>query len=77
MSVDDNMVKEVLKIVGGAVPLARKLGVTHQYVYKWKRIPLSCIFQIEELTGIDREYLRPDIYRPRTKPKGKRQVART
>jgi hypothetical protein len=61
----DDMLKEVIRIVGGVVPLARKLGLCHQGVYKWKRIPVRHVFVIEELTNIDREYLRPDIYRPR------------
>ena len=31
---------------------------------------------IEEITGIAKEYLRPDIFRPKTKPaKGKRGYA--
>ena len=73
----DDMLKEVIRIAGGVVPLARKLGLCHQGVYKWKRIPVHHVFAIEELTGIEREYLRPDIYRPRPqrKPaKGKRQA---
>ena len=52
------------------MPLARKFGLCHQGVYKWKRIPVHHVFAIEELTGIEREYLRPDIYRPR-RPKAK------
>jgi hypothetical protein len=43
-------------------------------------IPLQHVFVIEELTNISREYLRPDIYRPRQpakrKAKAPRQTAR-
>jgi DNA-binding transcriptional regulator YdaS (Cro superfamily) len=76
----DDMVKEVIRITGGVVPLARKLGISHQGVYRWTRIPLNHVFAIEEITGIEREYLRPDVYRPRrakVKPaKGKRASPR-
>jgi DNA-binding transcriptional regulator YdaS (Cro superfamily) len=73
----DDMVKEVIRIAGGVVPLAHKLGVSHQTVYQWKRIPLQHIFAIEEMTDISREYLRPDIYRPRPQSaKGKRAARR-
>jgi DNA-binding transcriptional regulator YdaS (Cro superfamily) len=61
----DDMLKEVIRIAGGVVPLARKLSVSHQSVYEWRRVPLHHVFAIEELTGIEREYLRPDVYRPR------------
>jgi DNA-binding transcriptional regulator YdaS (Cro superfamily) len=76
----DDMLKEVIRIAGGVVPLARTLGVTHQSVYQWKRIPLQHVFAIEELTDISREYLRPDVYRPRPTRrklvKGKRPTRR-
>ena len=74
----DDMLKEVIRIAGGVVPLARTLGVSHQTVYSWKRIPIAHVFAIEELTDISREYLRPDVYRPRSPQRKKsKPIARS
>jgi hypothetical protein len=39
-------------------------------------IPLQHVFAIEELTNISREYLWPDIYRPRQPAKRKAKAPR-
>lgn len=48
---------------GGLVELARKLGISHQSLYSWKKIPAERVLQFEELTGIPRHELRPDLAR--------------
>ncbi len=57
--------KKAIKIMGGAVPLAKALGISRQAVHKWnpKRIPTDYLKKIEILTGVKREELRPDLYR--------------
>lgn len=45
------------------VALARKLGITRQAIGLWKKIPAERVVEIEEVTGIPREQLRPDLYR--------------
>jgi DNA-binding transcriptional regulator YdaS (Cro superfamily) len=46
----------------GLVELARKLGISHQSFYSWTRVPAERVIKFEELSGIPREKLRPDIY---------------
>jgi DNA-binding transcriptional regulator YdaS (Cro superfamily) len=48
---------------GGIRPLARKLGISMAAVWKWTRIPADRIVEVERVTGIPREKLRPDLYR--------------
>jgi DNA-binding transcriptional regulator YdaS (Cro superfamily) len=48
---------------GGVRPLARKLGLSMTAVQKWTRIPAHRIIEIERVTGVPREKLRPDLYR--------------
>lgn len=42
--------------------LARELGLRRQSVAKWQRIPEDYLLQVEALTGIPREDLRPDLF---------------
>ncbi len=66
-----NMSREALtraiKMAGGYRALARAAGVSHQSVMKWKRV-----LAVEELTGIPRHVLRPDIYPPSKEQRGRR-----
>lgn len=56
-------VDEVLNS-GRVVPLADKLGITRKAVYKWPRVPAHHVLDVEALTNIPRERLRPDLYGP-------------
>ena len=49
--------------------LAEVLGITEQAIGKWKdkKIPVMRVLQIESLLGINRSFLRPDIYPPEDK----------
>lgn len=55
--------RAAIKAAGGIRPLARALGITHQAILQWKRVPAERVIEIERITGIDREHLRPDLYR--------------
>jgi DNA-binding transcriptional regulator YdaS (Cro superfamily) len=67
----DAALKVAIKTAGGARPLARVLGITHAAVLAWKAVPLRHLFRIEEITGIPREMLRPDIFgAPRPRKRG-------
>jgi DNA-binding transcriptional regulator YdaS (Cro superfamily) len=46
----------------GVSRLAGELGVTHGAVSQWRRIPAERVIEIERITGISREKLRPDLY---------------
>jgi len=43
--------------------VARELGVTRSAVAMWQRVPAERVVEVEEITGIRREDLRPDLYR--------------
>ena len=45
--------------------LARQLKTTPQAIYQWKDIPSKRVLDVERITKIDREKLRPDLYRRR------------
>nr|WP_295810318.1 Cro/CI family transcriptional regulator [uncultured Nitratireductor sp.] len=49
---------------GGIVSLARELGIKHNALYSWKRVPAERVLDIERITGISRHELRPDIFGP-------------
>ena len=51
---------EIRNRYGGA-ELARKLGVSHAAVSKWKVIPPFRAYQIAQLGDYELEYIRPDI----------------
>ncbi len=43
--------------------LARELGLARSAVAMWTRVPAERVVEIERITGIPRERLRPDLYR--------------
>jgi DNA-binding transcriptional regulator YdaS (Cro superfamily) len=45
--------------------IAEGLGLTTQAVYAWDRVPAEKVVRVEEITGIPREELRPDLYERR------------
>lgn len=48
---------------GGPVMLARRLGISHVAVCKWRRIPAERVMECEEITGVPCWKQRPDLYR--------------
>lgn len=48
---------------GAQAKVARELGVTRAAVAKWEKIPAERVVEVERVTGIPREELRPDLYR--------------
>jgi len=61
--------KAAIGAAGGLRPLARLLGIAHQSILQWEKVPAERVIEIEKVTGIARERLRPDLYRllPRQK----------
>lgn len=53
---------KAIKTAGGEARFAEALGVTPQTLYQWKRVPPHRVLQVEAITGIRREELRPDLY---------------
>jgi DNA-binding transcriptional regulator YdaS (Cro superfamily) len=54
-------VDAALAAVEGAA-LARALKLTRQAIYQWKRVPSDHVLQVERITGVPRQRLRPDLY---------------
>lgn len=57
--------KEILKSLADrrlVRPIATALNLTTQAVYAWSRVPAEKVVRVEEITGIPREELRPDLY---------------
>jgi DNA-binding transcriptional regulator YdaS (Cro superfamily) len=40
----------------------RGVSITSQAVSQWKRVPVERVLLVEEITGISRHVLRPDVY---------------
>jgi DNA-binding transcriptional regulator YdaS (Cro superfamily) len=64
-----------IKTVGGARALGRLLGLTHQSIKAWDKIPAERMLAIERMTGIPRSVLRPDLYKTPSKITKKKKGA--
>lgn len=53
---------KLLKATTNVSKLASDLGVSRMAVYQWKEVPANRLVEIEQLTGIPRQDLRPDLY---------------
>lgn len=64
----DPVLQRILDTVG-LRELSRRLGLSPNSVIKWRRVPDHRIVQVEDVTGVPRETLRPDLYRKPTRTK--------
>jgi len=53
---------EAVRAAGGVSELARKIGIAQPSVSNWTRIPAERVLAVEEITGVNRKVLRPDLY---------------
>jgi TorA maturation chaperone TorD len=51
-----------INAVGGVGALARALGISQPSVSNWQRIPPERVIAVEQITGVGRHLLRPDLY---------------
>jgi DNA-binding transcriptional regulator YdaS (Cro superfamily) len=58
----DNGLKTAIESVGGVRALARLLNLNCSSIYVWHRVPAERIIQIEKVTDVPRNVLRPDLY---------------
>jgi hypothetical protein len=47
--------------------IAHDLGFTRAAIVKWQKVPAEYVVKVEEITGIPRHMLRPDLHLPPTK----------
>lgn len=58
--------RELIDKAGGPAKVARLLGFkSHTSILKWKKIPERRLLEVERVTGIPREQLRPDLFERR------------
>lgn len=55
-------IPQVIEAAGGITKLAGALGIRHTAIYSWNRVPAERVLKVEEVTGISRHALRPDVY---------------
>ncbi len=56
------IVMECIEAAGSIARLARALGIRHQSIYSWERVPAERVLAVEKATGISRHRIRGDIY---------------
>lgn len=54
--------KRAIDAAGGAAKLGTALGITRQAVEDWDKVPPKHVLRVEQLSGVSRYLLRPDIY---------------
>jgi DNA-binding transcriptional regulator YdaS (Cro superfamily) len=59
----DRPLQLALKKAGGVRALARALGISHTAILTWRRVPYERLIEVEKITDIPREILRPELYR--------------
>lgn len=55
--------KKLINKTGGPSYWGKKLGISHSAVCQWKQVPPKWVVEVEHMTGIPREELRPDIFK--------------
>ena len=66
MSSESEIIKDALERGGGISVIARTMGLSDEAVRLWRargKVPAERVVELEQLTGVPREQLRPDLYR--------------
>jgi TorA maturation chaperone TorD len=58
----DAGLSEAIRAAGGVSELARQIGISQPSVSKWEHIPAERVVSVEAITGVNRSFLRPDLY---------------
>lgn len=62
MSQKDEALSRAIKSAKGSKKLADALHIKPQALSQWKRVPALRVLAVEQITGVSRHELRPDIY---------------
>jgi DNA-binding transcriptional regulator YdaS (Cro superfamily) len=68
MLMTDSGLSKAIERAGNASALARALNITPAAVLQWRRVPTSRVLEVEQITGVPREQLRPELYAERGIP---------
>ena len=52
-----------IQTMGSRYALGKALGLSHAACQRWTHVPTDRLLDVEKLTGVAREVLRPDLYR--------------
>jgi DNA-binding transcriptional regulator YdaS (Cro superfamily) len=58
----DAGLQRAIEAVGTRYALAKGLGLSPSSVLRWRRIPYKRVKQVEQVTGLDRAELCPDLF---------------
>lgn len=58
----DPGLQQAIDAVGGVSELARKIGISQPSISNWSRVPAERVAVVEQMTGVDRALLRPDLF---------------
>jgi TorA maturation chaperone TorD len=58
----DPGLQQAINAAGGVSELARKIGIAQPSISNWSRIPAERVVSVEQVTGVDRALLRPDLF---------------
>lgn len=65
----DSSIRDIANRAGGIKAFAQRLGIRHQSLHSWRNgVPPDRVLKVEEITGISRHELRPDIYGEAPRP---------
>ena len=56
---------------GLSAKIASGLGITRGAVAQWRDVPADLVVQIEEIAGVPREELRPDLFKRTSQPEAR------
>jgi DNA-binding transcriptional regulator YdaS (Cro superfamily) len=72
----DKGLAKAIKATGGVRALARALGMDHATILRWTRVPYERVLDVEQVTGVPREELRPELHRRSRSARARDQGAR-
>jgi TorA maturation chaperone TorD len=58
----DAGLEAAIRACGGVSELARRLGISQPSVSHWQRVPAERVLTVEQVSGVPRATLRPDLY---------------
>lgn len=62
MSDKKEALDRAIKAAGGLAGIASPLGITVQAVSQWDEVPPLRVLAVEQVSGVPRHELRPDLY---------------
>jgi len=66
--------KIAIRAAGGVRSLARKLGISHNAICQWDRVPYNWLITVEKVTGVPRDKLRPELFQEYKRTKHPKQL---